>query len=329
MTKRALVLGVGGQDGSYLAEVLLEQGYEVHGMHRRTSLGNLRRIEGIDANGVRTKDKIRLHRGDLTDTPSVLRIIRDVKPHEIYNEADQDNVSWSHDTVGYSCEVTFAAVARLLEVVRLTDPSIRFFQPCTATTFGNSPPPQNENTIFDPQSPYAIAKTATYYLCRYYRNIHQMYVATAIFFNHDSPRRTEDYLLNKICNSAVRIAKGEQETLALGNLDTCVDIGYARDYMETAHRIMQLDKPDDFVIATGNAVSIRAMARRALVAAEVDREKQGTCVVEDPHFYRPEPGPTLWGDIRKAQQIFGFKPKHSTLDVVNLLVEHAREGVLV
>lgn len=315
--KKALIFGIGGQDGSYLAEILLDREYEVHGMYRRSSVGNLSRIQHI-------LPRVTLHKGDMGDPTSILRIIEESSPDEIYNEADQDNVDWSYTSVGYSCDITAGAVGRTLEIIRQVNKNIKFFQPVTATMFGSQPPPQNENTPFDPQSPYAVMKVAAYYLCRYYRQSHGMFVSTAIFFNHDSPRRTEDYLLHKICKSAVRIARGEQSMLHLGNMATQVDIGYAKDYMKVAWEIMQQPEPDDFVIGTGIGLTIAEMVEEAFYCAGADMRGH---VGVDPKFFRPQTPPALIADPAKARKK-GFWLEHSIKDLIEMLVKDAEQPAL-
>ncbi|MCG2776729.1 MAG: GDP-mannose 4,6-dehydratase, partial [Desulfobacterales bacterium] len=197
--KRALILGVTGQDGSYLAEILLEKGYEVHGMVRRSATGNTRNIDHLINDPELFNNRFFTHRGDMADLTSLYRIINTVSPDEIYNEADQDHVGWSYDMVGYSADITGAAVGRILEIIRQVDPSIRFFQPCTSNMFGKSESLfQTETDPFNPQSPYACAKVMAYYLTRYYREAHGMFASTAILYNHESPRRTEEYVTRKI-----------------------------------------------------------------------------------------------------------------------------------
>src|SRR3989344_3891829 len=228
--KKALVLGVTGMDGSYLAELLLSKGYEVHGFIRRTATGNTKNINHL-------MDKIILHRGDLADATSLYRVISKVRPHEIYNEADQDHVSWSYDGVGYSCDITGAAVGRILEIIKQIDPKIKFFQPVSSNIFGMSKDAvQNEETPLRPVSPYGASKAFAYILCRYYRDVFKMPVYTGIFYNHESPRRTEEYVTGKIVRAVARIKKGLQKELLLGNLDAKIDFGYAKEYMEVAWR---------------------------------------------------------------------------------------------
>ncbi len=321
MKKRALILGCTGQDGSYLADILLERGYEVHGMYRRVSGGNFKNIDHISKSVEIPGNDLTLHQGDMLDIGSVEGIIQEVTPHEIYNEADQDNVDWSYRTPGLSCQITSTAVGNILEVVRKIDRDIKFFQPCTAMMFGNAQAPQDESTRFNPQSPYACAKAMAYHLARYYRNVHDMFVCTAILYNHDSPRRTEDYLLHKIAHSAVRMANGEQESLSLGNLTMKVDIGYAEEYMRAANDLMQLNEPDDFVIASDSSCTIDYLVRHAFYLVELPPETMDKVHI-DPKFYRPGKTPTLVGDISKAKEAIGFNPQLDAPSMVQFLIDH-------
>jgi len=317
--KKALIFGVTGQDGSYLAEILLEKGYEVHGMVRRSATGNTRNIEHLIQNQELFNMRFFLHRGDLSDPTSLYRIISTVKPQEIYNEADQDHVSWSYDMVGYAAEITGGAVGRILEIIKQIDSSIRYFQPCTSNMFGiTETVKQNEKTAFNPQSPYACAKAMAFYLARYYRNNFGIFASTAIFYNHESPRRMPEYVTRKITQAVARIACGKQDKLILGDLTANIDWGYAREYMETAWQILQLDKPDDFVVATGEAHSVREWVEEAFAAVNLKPDKY---VVTDAKLLRPTKTSTLVGDTTKAQKAFGFNPKVKFKELVNLMVE--------
>lgn len=317
--KKALVLGVTGQDGSYLAEILLEKGYEVHGMVRRSATGNLRNIQHLVDNPELFNVRFFLQRGDLADTTSLYRIITQVKPDEIYNEADQDHVAWSYDMVDYSMDITGAAVGRILEIIKQVNPAIRYFQPCTSNMFGlNEDLTQNELTPFNPQSPYAVCKIQAYYLVRYYRQAHGIFAATAILYNHESPRRTEEYVTRKITRSVARIATGKQDKLKLGDLSARIDWGYAREYMEAAWQILQQDKPDDYIIASGEGHSIREFVDAAFSIVNLDPEKY---VISDKALYRPTKTSVLIGDTSKARQKFGFEPKVKFRELVRLMVE--------
>lgn len=317
--KKALILGVTGQDGSYLAEILLEKGYEVHGMVRRSATGNTRNIDHLMQNPELFEQRFFLHRGDLADPTSIYRIINSVRPQEIYNEADQDHVSWSYDMVGYSADITGAAVGRILEIIRQIDCTIRYFQPCTSNMFGlTDSSMQNENTPFNPQSPYACAKVMAYYLTRYYRSAFGIFASTAILYNHESPRRTPEYLTRKVTQSVARIACGKQDKLVLGDLSARIDWGYAREYMETAWQILQLDKPDDFIIATGEAHSVKEWVEKAFMVVNLKPDKY---VVTDPKLLRPTKTSPLIGDISKAKNIFGFNPRFKIDELVKLMVK--------
>ena len=309
---RALILGITGQDGSYLAELLLAKGYEVHGLVRRSATGNTRNIEPL-------LDRITLHRGDLADTTSLYRVIREVGPREIYNEADQDHVGWSFETPGYSYEITGAAVGRLLEIVRQVDPTIKVFQPCSSNMFGKAvETPQTEETPFRPQSPYACAKVLAYVLARHYREAHGMFVCTGIFYNHESPRRAEEYVTRKVTKAVARIKAGLQDALYLGDLDARVDWGYAGEYMEAAWAIMQQPAPDDFVIATGEAHSVREWVEAAFGLAGLRAEDH---VRVDERLLRPAATAVLVGNASKARKAFGFEPRVRFRELVRMMVE--------
>jgi GDPmannose 4,6-dehydratase len=317
--KRALILGVTGQDGSYLADILLEKGYEVHGMIRRSATGNTRNIDHLILNPEVFNCRFFLCRGDLADPTSLYRLINSTRPQEIYNEADQDHVAWSYDMVGYSADITGAAVARILEIIRQVDPTIRFFQPCSSNMYGKTTSVvQNEETAFNPQSLYACAKVMAFYLVRYYRDAFGLFASNAILYNHESPRRTPEYVTRKVTQSAARIASGKQDKLTLGDLSVRIDWGYAREYMEAAWQMLQLDKPDDFVIATGEAHSVKEWVDAAFATVGLQSENY---VTTDPALLRPTQTSTLTGDISKAKRVFGFDPKCKFKELVKLMVK--------
>ena len=317
--KKALILGVTGQDGSYLAEVLLEKGYEVHGMVRRSATGNTRNIEHLVRDPDLFNQRFFICRGDLADSTSLYRIITSVEPQEIYNEADQDHVGWSYDMVGFSADITGSAVGRLLEIIRQIDPTIRFFQPCTSNMFGKPESTfQTETTPFNPQSPYACAKVMAYHLTRYYRQAFDMFASTAILYNHESPRRTEEYVTRKITKSVARIVCGKQDKLILGDLSARVDWGYSREYMEAAWQMLQLDGPDDFIIATGEAHSVQEFVEEAFAVVNLSPDEY---VVSSPDLFRPTKTGELVGDITKARSSFGFDPQVKFKQLVKLMVE--------
>ncbi len=312
MSKRALILGITGQDGSYLAEILLEKGYEVHGLVRRSATGNTRNIECL-------VDRLTLHRGDLADTTSLYRVIGEVRPQELYNEADQDHVAFSFAAPAYSYDITGAAVGRILEIVRQIDPEIRVFQPVTSNMFGKAErSPQTEETPFRPQSPYACAKLLAYVLARHYRDTYGMFVSTAILYNHESPRRGPEYVTRKITQAAARIKLGLQQELRLGDLSASVDWGYAREYMEAAWAMLQLERPDDFIIATGEAHTVQEWLEVAFELAGLEPERH---VRTDPALLRPAKTVGLVGDASKARAAFGFDPQVRFRELIRLMLQ--------
>ena len=315
--KKVLILGITGQDGSHLAELLLQKGYEVHGLIRKSATGNTKNINHLIKDG---EEKIILHKGDLADATSIYRVINDVKPDEIYNEADQDHVSWSYQSVDYSVDITGAPVARLLEIIKQINPKIKFFQPVSSNMFGQAKEnPQTEETSFRPQSPYAAAKVLAFVMARYYRDVFGMFVSTGIFYNHEGPRRTEDYVTRKITKAVARIKLGLQKELLLGNLDTKIDFGYAPEYMEAAWKIMQLDQSDDFIICTEEVHSVREFLEEAFAVVGLNSENY---VKFDPRFARPGNTSVLLGDTSKARKAFGFNPQIKFKQLVKIMVEN-------
>ncbi len=259
---RALILGIGGMDGSYLADILLERGYEVHGLYRRSSVDNLQRI-------AHCRDKVTLHQGDMGDAKSIDRVICFVMPHEIYNVADQDHVQSSFAAPGYSMDITAGAVMRTLESVRLITPQTKFFQPISATIFGDAPGPQTLDTPLNPLTPYACAKASALHIARYYRQVHGMHVVTAILYNHDSPRRGPDYFLQKICRQAVEVSRGLRDYVEVYDPSARLDIGYAKDYMEQVVECMGRSDPKDLLIGTGNPWLVEDYVAAALSCLEL------------------------------------------------------------
>jgi len=316
--KKALILGITGQDGSYLAEVLLEKGYEVHGLYRKSATGNTRNIEHI-------LDKITLHRGDLLDATSLYRVIQEVQPEEIYNEADQDHVGWSYDMVDFQYNVTGAAVGRLLEIVKQINPKIKFFQPLSSNIFGKAvETPQKETTPFYPQSVYACAKVLAYVISKFYRETYDMFVATAIFYNHESPRRPEEYLTRKVTKAVARIYAGLQNELELGDLSAQIDWGYAKEYMEAAWSIMQQPKADDYIICTAETHSVQEWVDEAFALVGLDPKQY---IKINPKFLRPATTAVLVGDISKAKNAFGFNPQFKFKELIRLMLEEDLKAV--
>lgn len=306
--KKALITGVTGQDGSYLVDILLDRGYEVHGLYRRVSGGNFHNIQHVlDKHPV----EFHLHRGDIQDPGSVVNAVATVTPDEVYHMADQDNVGWSHDVPTLASDVTARGTAVVLEAVRVHSPRSRVFVPCSATVFGDAPAPQDERTPFNPQSPYAVGKAAAFYWARYYREVHGLHVVVGIMYNHDSPRRQGDYLLHKICRAA---ASGDP--IELGDPRQRVDIGDAREFMKIVHKMMQLHVPDDFVVGTGESPTIGDVARYA-----------GLTSVRWGHPDRPGRVPTLVAYPKKLNDTLGQQGvlTKNVFNVVVGLLEHYGE----
>ena len=336
--KKALITGITGQDGSYLAEFLLEKGYEVHGIVRRASVSNTARIDHLIA-----ENSIRLHEGDLSDSSSMIRVVSEVKPDEIYNLAAQSHVHVSFDAPEYSGDVDALGVLRILEAVRiagLTD-SCRIYQASTSELYGKvEEVPQNEKTPFHPYSPYAVAKQYGFWIVKEYRDAYDMFAVNGILFNHESERRGENFVTRKITLAAGRIACGLQDKLYLGNLDSLRDWGYAKDYVECMWLMLQADKPEDFVIATGVQHTVREFTTLAFHYVGIDLEWQGKGLEEkgidkatgkvlvevSRDFYRPTDVVNLWGDPTKARTVLGWNPqKTSYEELCRIMAEHDLE----
>ena len=336
--KKALITGITGQDGSYLAELLLEKGYEVHGIVRRASVSNTARIDHLIA-----ENRLRLHEGDLADSSSIIRIVGKVKPDEIYNLAAQSHVHVSFDAPEYSGDVDALGVLRILEAVRITGltESCRIYQASTSELYGKvEEVPQNENTPFHPYSPYAVAKQYGYWIVKEYRDAYGMFAVNGILFNHESERRGENFVTRKITLAAGRIACGLQEKLVLGNLDALRDWGYAKDYVECMWLMLQAEEPADFVIATGVQHTVREFTTLAFHYAGIDLEWQGKGMEErginqadgrvlvevSKEFYRPTDVINLWGDPTKAKTVLGWDPqKTSYEELCRIMAEHDLE----
>lgn len=338
--KKALITGVTGQDGSYLSEFLLEKGYEVHGIVRRSSVDFRERIAHLEENR-----HFRLHYGDLTDSMSLVKIIAAVQPDEIYNLAAQSHVQVSFDVPEYTADVDATGVLRVLEAVRVCGlgDSCRIYQASTSELYGKvEEVPQNEKTPFHPYSPYAVAKLYGYWIIREYREAYHMFCCSGILFNHESERRGETFVTRKITLAAARIAQGLQDKLYLGNLSSLRDWGYAKDYVECMWLILQNEKPEDFVIATGVQHSVREFASLAFHYAGIELEWQGEGMNEkgfdqatgrvlvevSPDFYRPTDVVNLLGDPSKARKELGWNPTRTGFEeLVRLMVEHDMEKV--
>ena len=333
---KALITGITGQDGSYLAEFLLEKGYEVHGIFRRVSVSNISRIEHLVG-------KIKLHDGDLSDSSSLIRIVKKVCPDEIYNLGAQSHVQMSFDVPEYSGDVDALGVLRILEAVRILglEKKTRIYQASTSELFGKvEEVPQNENTPFHPYSPYAVAKQYGFWMIKEYREAYGMFACNGILFNHESERRGDNFVTRKITLAAGRIAEGLQDHLELGNMDSLRDWGYAKDYVECMWLILQQDKPDDFVIATGVQHTVRDFTEKAFLANGINLRWEGKGLDEkgydkatgkmlvcvNPQWFRPTDVVNLWGDPTKAKTVLGWNPqKTSYEELVRIMAEHDRQ----
>lgn len=340
--KKALITGVTGQDGSYLAELLLEKGYEVYGMIRRSSVDFRERIAHLEGT-----PNFHLKFGDLGDSISLVKLIGEIKPDEIYNLAAQSHVQVSFDVPEYTADVVATGVLRVLEAVRVCglEKTCRIYQASTSELYGKvEEVPQKETTPFHPYSPYAVAKQYGYWIVKEYREAYNMFCCSGILFNHESERRGETFVTRKITLAAARIAQGKQDKLYLGNLDSLRDWGYAKDYVECMWLILQHEKPEDFVIATGVQHSVREFATLAFHHAGIEVEWQGSgmnekgidkatgkVIVEvSPDFYRPTDVVNLWGDPTKAKTELGWNPtKTSFEELVELMTKHDMEKVAV
>lgn len=340
----ALITGITGQDGSYLAEFLLEKGYDVHGIIRRSSSFNTERIEHLYLDewvrDMHRRRLINLHYGDMTDSSSLIRIIAEVKPDEIYNLAAQSHVKVSFDVPEYTADTDAVGVLRLLEAVRILhrEHCTRIYQASTSELFGKvQEVPQSESTPFYPRSPYAVAKLYAYWIIKNYRESYGMYAANGILFNHESERRGENFVTRKITLAAARISAGLQDKLYLGNLDARRDWGYARDYVECMWLILQQPEPDDFVIATGEYHTVREFATLAFARAGINLRWKGEGVNEkgidkatgrvlvevDPRFFRPAEVEQLLGNPTKARETLGWNPQATSFEeLVNIMVDH-------
>ena len=334
--KKALITGITGQDGSYLAELLLEKGYEVHGITRRASISNTARIDHI-------LDRITLHDGDLSDSSSLIRIINLVQPDELYNLAAQSHVQVSFDAPEYSGDVDALGVLRILEAVRILGltKKTRVYQASTSELYGKvEEVPQRETTPFHPYSPYAVAKQYGFWITKEYREAYGMFAVNGILFNHESERRGENFVTRKITLAAGRIAEGLQDHLELGNLDSLRDWGYAKDYVECMWLILQQDEPDDFVIATGVQHTVRDFTEKAFAANGIALRWEGEGVEEkgydaatgrmlvcvNPRWFRPTDVDNLWGDPTKARTMLGWNPQKTSYEqLVEIMAKHDRK----
>ena len=315
---KALITGITGQDGSYLAEFLLGRGYEVAGMLRRSSTLNFERISHF-------QDEIELVQGDLIDGASMIKVLEDTQPDEVYNLAAQSFVQTSFGQAVLTGETTALGVTRLLDAIRTVNPDIRFYQASSSEMFGKvMEVPQSEETPFYPRSPYGAAKVYGHWITVNYRESYDMHASSGILFNHESPRRGLEFVTRKITNAAARIKLGLDSEVRLGNLDAQRDWGYAGDYVEAMHLMLQQDTPDDFVICTGETHTVRKFCELAFGALDLNYEEY---VVIDPKFYRPSEVDLLIGDRTKAEKVLGWKPETSFEELVRMMVESDYKAV--
>jgi GDPmannose 4,6-dehydratase len=322
--KKALITGVTGQDGSYLAELLLTKGYEVYGVVRRSSSFNTERIEGIYQDPHVPDYRLRLVYGDLDDGSSMANLVQTVRPDEIYNLGAQSHVRVSFDIPEYTVSTAGLGTLRLLEALRELGNGCRFYQASSSEMFGSAPPPQNEQTVFLPRSPYACAKLFAHHLCQNYREAYNLFVCCGILFNHESPRRGIPFVTRKITRAAARIKHGLDNKLFLGNLDARRDWGFAGDYVEAMWLMLQQEKPDDYVIATGESHSVREVLDVAFGALGLDWKPY---VQIDPRYFRPTEVDHLHGDPAKARRQLKWEPKVKFAELITMMVKADEEDV--
>ena len=315
--KKALVTGICGQDGSYLAELLLAKGYEVHGVMRRSSSLNTERLDGIYQDPHAPDYRFRLHYGDLDDGSALANLVARVQPDEIYNLAAQSHVRVSFDVPEYTVSSIAMGTLRLLEALRSLKSGCRMYQASSSEQFGGSPPPQSESTPFQPRSPYACAKVFAHQLCQNYRDAYGLFVSCGILFNHESQRRNQTFVTRKITRAAARIKHGLDEKLFLGNLDAKRDWGFAGDYVEAMWLMLQQDTPDDFVVATGQSYSVRDCLDVAFGVLDLDWRRH---VEIDPRYFRPTEVDHLCGDASKARAALGWEPKVMFRELIEMMV---------
>lgn len=318
MPKTALITGITGQDGSYLAELLLSKGYKVHGIIRRSSTFNTSRINSIYVDLHDPEASLFLHYGDLSDSEQISNIIYNIKPNEVYHLGAQSHVRVSFDIPEYSSNVTALGTTRILEAIRRSGTNVRFYQASSSEMFGSSQPPQNEETPFKPRSPYACAKVYAYWMARNYRDGYSMFVCNGIMFNHESPRRGETFVTRKITRGIASILSKKEKYLYLGNLDAKRDWGYAPEYVGCMWKILQYEHPEDFVIGTGEAHSVREFLEEAFSYAGLDWTE---CVKIDPRYFRATETEVLIADPANALKKLGWNPKIKFEDLVKIMVD--------
>jgi GDPmannose 4,6-dehydratase len=314
----ALITGITGQDGSYLAELLLEKGYEVHGLIRRASTFNTSRIDHLFKDPHEPDNKLHLHYGDITDSSGITNLLREIAPNEVYNLAAQSHVMVSFTMPTYTAQVDAVGTIALLEAIRSSKLQTKFYQASTSELFGSTPPPQNELSPFHPRSPYAAAKLYAYWTTVNYRDAYGLHATNGILFNHESPRRGETFVTRKITKAVANIANGSDEKLYLGNLEATRDWGYAKEYVESMWLMLQQEKPDDYVVATGVGATVREFCEEAFSYVNLNWEDY---VVEDPRYLRPTEVSALVGDPTKAKKLLGWTAKTHWRELADLMVD--------
>ena len=315
--KTAFITGITGQDGSYLAELLLAKGYKVHGVIRRSSSFNTERIEGIYQDPHLDAQDLFLHYGDLADATSLINLLRDIQPDEVYNLAAQSHVKVSFEIPDYTGNITALGTLRILEALRAAGANARFYQASSSELYGSTPPPQSEKSPFHPRSPYAVSKLYAFWSTVNYREAYGMHASNGILFNHESPRRGQTFVTRKITYAVAKIAAGVQKKLFLGNLDAVRDWGYAKEFVEAMWLMTQQDEPDDYVIATGKPATVRDFVEVAFQEAGLDWEKH---VEIDPRYFRPAEVDALVGDFSKAKKKLNWEPKTDWKELAKLMV---------
>ncbi|WP_393076677.1 GDP-mannose 4,6-dehydratase [Streptomyces sp. LN704] len=318
MTKTALITGVTGQDGSYLAELLLSKGYRVHGLVRRSSSFNTERIDHIYQGPQEAERRFVLHHADLADGVALVNLLREIQPDEVYNLGAQSHVRVSFDAPLYTGDVTGLSTLRLLEAIRASGVETRIYQASSSEMFGSTPPPQTEDTPFHPRSPYGAAKVFAYWTTVNYREAYGMFAVNGILFNHESPRRGETFVTRKITRAVARIKAGLQDRLYLGNLDAVRDWGYAPEYVEAMWRMLQHDEPTDYVVATGVPATVRQFLETAFAHADLDWNEH---VRYDPKYERPSEVDALIGDASKARERLGWRPTVLVEELARIMVD--------
>ncbi len=346
MKKIALITGITGQDGSYMAEFLLSQGYEVHGVIRRASTFNTQRIDHIYVDPHESEARLFLHYGDLSDSSQLTNIVYNIQPHEIYHLAAQSHVRVSFDMPEYTGDITAIGTTRILEAIRRSGIKAKFYQASSSEMFGASPPPQRETTPFQPRSPYAAAKVYAYWMTVNYREGYGLFACNGILFNHESPRRGETFVTRKITRALANILAGKQKKLYLGNLNAKRDWGFAPEYVEMMHLMLQQDTPQDYVVGTGESHTVREFVERAFLYAGIELEwrgdgkeeqgavkslsnkwadilKPGQVLVEvDPRYFRPTEVQHLQADITKARKVLGWEPRTTFEELIKIMVDY-------